>query len=322
MGRGLNALMAGLGVDVGAAEEEGQRRRVNRMALQDAERKYQSQNALRGLARESYNPGSPAVTATPGTPDRFEAPAYQPPMYGNALGAGEPPSLLMTPGTPGPGSPAMPESFDRGGFKRKAVGQGIDIDQINNFLGGMDESERKAFKNEIEDYKNTATWVAYGGPKEEVLGRLRAATTTMARQGKDVSKFKDIQTPEEAYPVIMQFIDQAEQIKVLAEQGKTRRASIREGRASTAGIVTEKDAWKAVDAERKRLDKKKADSWEDIDTDAELDDYVTSMVPAKFHKYIADMRRRGPGAAKARPLVKTGKGNAVIRYDSKGNRIQ
>jgi hypothetical protein len=226
MGRGLNALMAGLGVDVTAAEEEGLRRRVNRMMLQDAERKLQSQNALRGLAQESYNPGSPAVAPTPGTPAAHMAPEGQWPITGNALMSGGPEStMLMNPATPGtPGSPAVPESFDRGGFKRKAVGQGLDLDQINNFLAGMDESEKKAFKAEMDDLGNAATWVLYGGNEQSIMPRYKAAIQYLKRAGKDTTKFEGLQTPEEVGGALAPFIDQVNQIKMsMAKEVSSRQ---------------------------------------------------------------------------------------------------
>jgi len=127
-----------------------------------------------------------------------------------------------------------------------------------------------------------------------------ASAAWLEKRGRDVSQLRGLRTPEEWGAALSPFIDQIQQMKHLLTQEVSKRQekkakTVRRG--STAGIVTEKDAWNAYRNEVRRIAGLKAQSWnpEEIDEDAMIEEFIDTVVPEKFRPYIIQMRGTGEG---------------------------
>lgn len=292
-----------LGGNVAGARARKERSLYEAEAAKAMREELATNNALRQLAGESFRPGAKGALSADDIASKFAgapgAQQFDAPGMTNALA----PSGFSLPEK---STPATRGSLDRAGFEQKAVEQGIGIDQIYDFLGKMDESERKAFQKEVKDLENAATYVLFEGPEKELMPRFQSTMKALAHSGVDVSKYKDLGTPEEVKATLSPFIEQA---KLISTYNSRRTADkYRNRRTSTAGIVTEKDAWNAVKRERERILKEKAASWtpEDVDVDALMEEFVDTEIPEKFRPYIRKTRGMGPKGKEApKPLEKS-----------------
>lgn len=288
------------------------------MQLAEAERQMQEQNALREAARKNYRPGTAATPEMTGTLQGSNAMGYFP-----GQGAGMSPEVTV------PAQPGTPGSFDAQGFRGEAMEQGVDPVAVSDYLGKLKDSEKKALAAEIEELENAATWVLYGGEPEGIPQRGQASAAWLEKHGKDVSQLKGLRTPEEWGAALSPFIDQIQQMKlILAQEVSSRQIRVQKEKAkapqrgSTAGIVTEKDAWRAYKDEVKRIEGLKAQSWDpdEIDEDAMIEDFIDTVVPEKFRPYVR--KTRGTGKEKGNSAseyeeIKTLKGQ---KYGRKGDK--
>jgi hypothetical protein len=237
----------------------------------------------------------------------------------------------MNPATPG--SPAVPGSFDRSGFREQAVGQGVDLDQINEYLAGMGESEKKAFKSEMEDFGNGATWVLYGGDPSGIMQRYKAAMQYFQRSGKDTTRFQGLQTPDEVGAALSPFIDQINQIRMgLAKEVSSRQ--IRKSAASGKGSGTKTKTVQIAEWMIKNLKTSPEEAFEfatEFESRGKFNRKAATvqlknssfMSDDEIEQFLDFADRLSPSDIPPRKDKKPPEnGNPVIKYDAKGNRIQ
>ena len=270
---------------------ERKKNQLEMMQLEEAERQMKNRQGMNALAQESY------VPPTPGGP-----------MTENAMDAGgdETAYTVDQPGTPG--------RMDYSGMEAKAAAKGVSQKEIREYVTSLKKSEWDALEQDVKHLSSGAMWVL-NSPPNEVPQRFSEMNKWYDSQGIDVSRFAEVEKrgdPNEIRMVLSMAIDEANMLKM--ELAKIRKESSVETakargpkRGSTAGIVTDKDAWNKYLAEEKRLQQLKANAWDpdEIDIPARLEEFRETLLPPERRPYIEKMKAaEGKNPAKSKKVSK------------------
>jgi len=270
---------------------ERKKNQLEMMQLEEAERQMKNRQGMNALAQESY------VPPTPGGP-----------MTENAMDAGgdETAYTVDQPGTPG--------RMDYSGMEAKAAAKGVSQKEIREYVTSLKKSEWDALEQDVKHLSSGAMWVL-NSPPNEVPQRFSEMNKWYDSQGIDVSRFAEVEKrgdPNEIRMVLSMAIDEANMLKM--ELAKIRKESSVETakargpkRGSTAGIVTDKDAWNKYLAEEKRLQQLKANAWDpdEIDIEARLEEFKETLLPPERRPYIEKMKAaEGKNPAKSKKVSK------------------
>ena len=270
---------------------ERKKNQLEMMQLEEAERQMKNRQGMNALAQESY------VPPTPGGP-----------MTENAMDAGgdETAYTVDQPGTPG--------RMDYSGMEAKAAAKGVSQKEIREYVTSLKKSEWDALEQDVKHLSSGAMWVL-NSPPNEVPQRFSEMNKRYDSQGIDVSRFAEVEKrgdPNEIRMVLSMAIDEANMLKM--ELAKIRKESSVETakargpkRGSTAGIVTDKDAWNKYLAEEKRLQQLKANAWDpdEIDIEARLEEFKETLLPPERRPYIEKMKAaEGKNPAKSKKVSK------------------
>jgi hypothetical protein len=285
---------------------ERKKNQLKMMQLEEAERQMKNRQGMNALAQESYAPPTPGGPRTETAMD---------------AGGDETAYTVDQPGTPG--------RMDYSGMEAKAAAKGVSQKEIREYVTSLKKSEWDALEQDVKHLSSGAMWVL-NSPPNEVPQRFSEMNKWYDSQGIDVSRFAEVEKrgdPNEIRMVLSMAIDEANMLKM--ELAKIRKESSVETakargpkRGSTAGIVTEKDAWRAYKDEVKRIEGLKAQSWDpdEIDEDAMIEDFIDTVVPEKFRPYVNKTRgtgeKKGSSAAEYEE-IKTLKGQ---KYGRKGDK--
>ena len=229
-------------------------------------------------------------------------------MTENAMDAGgdETAYTVDQPGTPG--------RMDYSGMEAKAAAKGVSQKEIREYVTSLKKSEWDALEQDVKHLSSGAMWVL-NSPPNEVPQRFSEMNKWYDSQGIDVSRFAEVEKrgdPNEIRMVLSMAIDEANMLKM--ELAKIRKESSVETakargpkRGSTAGIVTDKDAWNKYLAEEKRLQQLKANAWDpdEIDIEARLEEFKETLLPPERRPYIEKMKAaEGKNPAKSKKVSK------------------